>query len=336
MSTYLTDSWSTISGLAAVAYGSPGRYQDVANQVRRKSVLGFLGPTPPSDIIANVLKPEHIVSALQGEYVMGEGFTEYVDTGSKTVTEIGNKLYENIVQAYNEFGTYESSLTDALEYVSEGLGINNQRVKDKLLASVSDLELFSRMAANVPTNKLDKLPAGTRIDLDDSVNLDTDQNGIALTTGYLTPDQYWNEVAYPGVGSTADNLPNTFVTSLTEGYKGYATLQPLDDLLRPGLAALVSLADINDLRNVARSVAGIGTVSTAKDLTGLGRLSPADEAMYDLDLSEIIVERNGYTVYDPLIDSNGDFIDPVNIPDYNALNVDSGLPYSSRTRSLTF
>lgn len=267
---------------------------------------------------------------------MGEGFTEYVDTGSKTVTEIGNKLYENIVQAYNEFGTYESSLTDALEYVSEGLGINNQRVKDKLLASVSDLELFSRMAANVPTNKLDKLPAGTRIDLDDSVNLDTDQNGIALTTGYLTPDQYWNEVAYPGVGSTADNLPNTFVTSLTEGYKGYATLQPLDDLLRPGLAALVSLADINDLRNVARSVAGIGTVSTAKDLTGLGRLSPADEAMYDLDLSEIIVERNGYTVYDPLIDSNGDFIDPVNIPDYNALNVDSGLPYSSRTRSLTF
>lgn len=298
--------------------------------------MGFLGPTQPSDIIANVLKPEHVVSALQGEYEAGEEFSKQVDKGSKTIQDIANRLYTDIVQAYDEFGTYESSLTDALEYVSEGLGIDNQRVKDKLLSIVSDLELFSRMAANMSTNKLDKLPAGTRIDLDDSVNLDTDQNGVALTTGYLTPAQYWNEIAYPGVGSTADNLPNTFVTSLTEGYKGYATLQPLDDLLRPGLASLVSLADINDLRNVSRSVSGLGTVSTAKDLTGLGRFSVADEAMYDLDLAEIVVERNGYTVYDPLTDSNGDFIDPANVPDYDGINADSGLPYSSRTRSLTF
>lgn len=299
-------------------------------------MLGFLGPTPPSDIISNVLKPEHVVSALQNEYGAGEEFSKYVDKGSKTVQDIANKLCTDIVQAYNEFGTYESSLTDALEYVSGGLGIDNQRVKDKLLSIVSDLELFSRMAANVPTNKLDKLPSSTRIDLDDSVNLDTDQNGVALTTGYLTPAQYWNEIAYPGAGSTADNLPNTFVTSLTEGYKGYATLQPLDDLLRPGLAALVSLADINDLRNVSRSVSGLGTISTAKDLTGLARFSLADEAMYDLDLADIVVERNGYTVYDPLTDSNGDFISSANIPDYDGLNADSGLPYSSRTRSLTF
>lgn len=336
MSTYLTDSWSTISGLAAVAYGSPGRYQDVANQVRSKSVLGFLGPTQPSDIVGNVLNLDHITSALQSEYGAGEEFTRHVDSGSKTIQEIASDLYGKILQAYNEFGTYESSLTDALEYVSDGLGINNQRVKDNLLTTVPDLELFSRMAANMPTNKLDKLPAGTRIDLDDSVNLDTDHNGVALTTGYLTPAQYWNEVAYPGVGSTSDNLPNTFVTSLTEGYKGYATLQPLDDLLRPGLAALVSLADIKDLRNVSRSVSGLGTVSTAKDLTGLGRFSVADEAMYNLDLADIVVERNGYTVYDPLTDSNGDFIDPANVPDYDRANADSGLPYSSRIRSSTF
>ncbi len=336
MSTFLTDSWSTISGLAAVAYGSPGRYQDVANQVRSKSVLAFLGTTQPSDIVENVLNPEHVLVALQSEYEAGEGFTRYVDSGSKTIQAIASDLYSKILQAYNEFGTYESSLTDSLEYVSNGLGINNQRVKDKLLATVSDLELFSRMAANMPINKLDKLPSGAKINLNDSVNLDTDSNGVALTTGYLTPSQYWNGTAYPGAGSTADNLPNTFITSLTEGYKGYATLQPLDDLLRPGLASLVSLADINDLRNVSRSVSGLGTISTAKDLTGLGRFSIADEAMYNLDLAEIIVERNGYTVYDPLTDSNGDFIDPANVPDYDGVNADSGLPYSSRIRSSTF
>ena len=338
MATYLTDPWSTISGLAAVAYGSPDRYPEVANQVRRKSVTGFLGPTPPGDVIGGRLDLSSFTNALTSEYDRGQDFTRFIDSQGQTLSFWSEKLYHDVLQAYNEFSTYESSLTDALEYVTGGLGVtlNVQRVKDDLVKSVADLDLYSRLASNVTHNKLDKLPAGTRIQLDDSTSLDSDSSGIGFPTGYLTPRDYFNGVAYPGMGVDGTNLPDNIVKSLTEGYQGYATLQPLDDLLRPGLATLMSLADISDIRGTNRAIAGLGTIGTLKDLSGIGSMSPADQIMYSVDLSEIVVGMNGYTVYDPATDSNGDFIDIALAPDYSSENSDTGLPYSQRPRTSTF
>ena len=120
-----------------------------------------------------------------------------------------------------------------------GITLNTQLVKDHLVGSVSDLYLYSQLASSVTYNKLDKLPAGTRIDLDDSTGLDSDPSGVGFPTGYLTPANYFSGVAYPGMGTDGTNLPDSIVKSVTEGYQGYATLQPLDDLLRPGIAALM-------------------------------------------------------------------------------------------------
>lgn len=340
MSTYLTDSWSTITGLASVAYGSPTRYPEVAGQVRRQSVTDFLGPMPPSEVISNRLSLADFSAAVSSEYGKDSRFKKFVESGSQTVEEIAKRVYEQTVQSFNEMGTYESSLSDAIEYAAVGLGIpiNPQNVSKYLSANVSDLELFSTLAASVPHSKPDKLPAGTRIELDSGISLDLDHNGISFTTGYLTPNDYLTGVAYPGMGDTGDNLPDNIVKSLTEGYAGYPTLQPLDDLLRPGLAALMSLSDIRDLKGLARSIAGLGTIDTLKDLTGLGALSQADQAMYNIDLTDIVVGINGYTVYDPQTDSNGDFIDQTKVPSYESENADpgSGLPYSTRTRSNAF
>lgn len=338
MATYLTDSWSTVSGLAAVAYGSPDRYPEVANQIRKRSAVGFLGPTPPSEVIGRHMTLSDTTAALTTEYGRGGEFTKFVDSQGESLTTWSGRIYNGVVQAFNEFSTYESSLTDALEYVAEGLGIplDVQRIKDDLIGRVADLDIYSRLASSVSHNKLDKLPAGTRIVLDDSTSLDSDSNGVGFPTGYLTPADYFAGVAYPGMGTDGTNLPNNIVKSVTEGYQGYATLQPLDDLLRPGIATLMSLPDIADIRGVDRAVAGLGTIGTLKDLSGLGAMSPADQAMYSVDLSEIVVGINGYTVYDPATDSNGDFIDVSLVPDYTSENADSGLPYSQRPRSATF
>jgi hypothetical protein len=338
VATYLTDSWSTISGLAAVAYGSPDRYPEVANQVRRKSVTGFLGPTPPSDVIGNRLDRVSMGDALTAEYGRGQDFAKFIDGQGQPLSVWSDRIYSGVLQAYNEFATYESSITDALEYVAGGLGItlNTQRVKDDLVGLVSDLDLYSQLASSVTYNKLDKLPAGTRIQLDDSTGLDSDSGGVGFPTGYLTPADYFSGVAYPGMGTDGTNLPDNIVKSLTEGYQGYATLQPLDDLLRPGIATLMSLADISDIRGTNRAIAGLGTIGTLKDLSGIGSMSPADQVMYSVDLSEIVVGMNGYTVYDPATDSNGDFIDTALVPDYAADNADTGLPYSQRPRTSTF
>lgn len=338
MATYLTDSWSTVSGLAAVAYGSPDRYPEVMNQVRQGSVVSFLGPMPPSTIVGQQLTLEEFTNSLQTEYDRGENFTRYVNSQGNSLTDLSRNYYNKVISAFDEIATYESSLTDAIEYAMGDTGIDPQRVSKTLNSAIPDLNLFSQMASISPVNKLDKLPASTRIELDSNVSLERDQNGNKLTTGYLTPSDYFGEIAYPGMGSTGDNLPNTLLESIRSGYKGYATLQPLDDLLRPGIADIVSADDIRDFSGVTRSIAGLGTEDTVRDLTGLGTMSDADLAMYNVDLASIVVDINGYTVYDPLKDSNGDYRDPRSLPDYNAENDDpgNGLPYSSRNRSSTF
>lgn len=106
-------------------------------------------------------------------------------------------------------------------------------------------------------------------------------------------------------------------------------------MFNPGYASALSLDDIQDLRNVSRVVAGLGTLNTLKDLTSVGRMSRSDQAMYSVDLAEIIIERNGYTVFDPN-NSNGDLISQALLPDYDSQNADSGLPYSARSRSNAF
>lgn len=300
--------------------------------------MSFLSPILPSSIVSDKLSIDNLTLALQDEYDRGESFARYIDSQGSNLATVSSGLYDKMLSAYNEISSYETSLIDAVEYAMGDMGIDARRLVDTLTNSASDLELSSRMAASVPLAKLDKLPAGTRIELDDNTPLDVDERGISVSTGYLTPDQYFSDIAYPGTGNTADDLPTSIVRSVSEGYNGYATLQPLDDLLRPGLATLLSLTDIRDVNNVSRAVAGLGTLDTLRDLTGLGSMNPADRAMYGIDdLASLVVEMNGYTVYDPL-KSGGDFSDPSTRPDYNSENADpgGGLTPSTRPRTTPF
>jgi hypothetical protein len=232
---------------------------------------------------------------------------------------------------------YENTLSKVVEY-SGFPGVSPESFSKFLREEITDLDVYVNLAVAIPGKKLDKLPAGEKIEIDDSVSLSLDHNGINLTEGYLTPESYFTGTALPGVGNTGDNLPNSIINSIVQGFFGYGSLEPLENLLRPGLASIISSKDIDDLKNVARSVAGLGTVGAIRDLTSIGALSPEDEAMYDVDLTDIIVEANGYTVYDPLTDSNGDYFDTSLIRDFEGENSDpsKGLPYSQRTRSEAF
>lgn len=332
MATYLTDSWSSIYGLASVAYGSPERYPEVANQIRSKSVVSFLGDIPPSEVVGNMLKYSDMQSVLQSEYERGGDFADYVDSGFKSISELSEEYYSKILGGFNEFSSYETSLTDVLEYTFDDVPIDVLSVKNTLIQSVPDLALASDMGTLIPYTKLDKLPAGSRIELDDNVQIDTDHKGVGLSTGYLSPSDYFNNVGYPGM---TDELPTNIIKSVSEGYIGYPTYQPLDDISRPGFSSLLSAEDIGDVRNVSRSIAGLATLNTLRDLTSMGRMSESDRAMYSFDLAEVIVEQNGYTVFDPN-NSNGDLIDPRLLPDYDKKNADSGLPSSARSRSRAF
>lgn len=334
MSTYATDSWSTITGLASVAYGSPERYPEVANQVIANSpVGGIVNSMTPAMLIEQALTEDKVFSALEQEYETNREFSRYVNTPGNNLAKVASNLHKNVLTSYGEMSSYETSLSNVIDYL-EVPGISGPGLVNRLKKTVPDLEVYSNLASVVPARKLDKLPAGSLLPLSDSVGLTSDYRGVEFSTGYLTPEDYFAGIALPGAGSTAQNLPDTILKSLSEGYVGYATTRPLESLLRPGLDSLLSLSDVQEARNVSRSLAGLGTIGTIRDFTGIGALSPADQKMYAVDVAKLVVEINGYTTYQPEVNSNGDFITPLK----DTENSDSGrgLPFSQRTRTTTF
>jgi hypothetical protein len=334
LATYATDSWSSLTGLAYVAYGSPDRHAEVANQVIAGSpVANIVNQMTPGSLVEQFITVEKVQQILNQEYLKGGEFSRYIDKPGNSISSISKKLRKQILTGFGEMASYEASLADVINYARVP-GLSGQEISEKLSQLIPDLNVRTQLAASVPSRKPDKLPAGSRIPLPDSVNLSTDYRGVNFSTGYLTPEEYFNGTAFPGAGKTSQNLPDTIIQSLQEGYVGYATLQPLESLLRPGLASLLSLTDIQDVRNVSRSVAGLGTIGTIRDFTGIGALSPDDREMYDVDLSDLIVRLNGYTTYQPEINSNGDFMTPV--PMTPNSDPGQGLPYSQRTRRTIF
>lgn len=317
-----------------MAYGTPDRHPEVANQVIAGSpVAGIVNQMTPGALVEQFVTVGVIEQVLGEEYQKGGEFARYIDKPGNNIPAVSKTLQRRIVTGFGEMSSYESSLADVINYARVP-GLSGQSVAEKLNSIVPDLSVRTELAASVPSRKPDKLPAGARIPLLDSVNLATDHRGVNFSTGYLTPEEYFTGTAFPGAGQTAQNLPDTIIQSIREGYVGYATLQPLESLLRPGLASLISLSDIQDAKNVSRSVAGLGTIGTIRDFTGIGALSADDRAMYDVDLSDLVVRLNGYTTYQPELNSNGDFMTPV--PMTPNADPGQGLPYSQRTRQTVF
>jgi hypothetical protein len=335
---YLTDSWSSIYGLASVSYGDPSRYPEVANQVIQKFPLAdIVNRMTAESVLEDKITIDKVKAALEKEYIVNSTFAKYLDTSRKSLNELARIFRDAILSSYDEMPDYENSLSSVVEYANLP-GISPESFSRFLSESITDFNTYSELAISIPGRKLDKLPAGEKIGIDETVDLGSDHNGVSLVTGYLTPENYFTGTALPGVGSTGDNLPNSIIDSISQGFFGYGTLEILENIFRPGLASVVSPAEIGELKNVARSVSGLGTIGSVRDLTSIGALSPGDQAMYDVDISELVVEANGYTVYDPARDSNGDFFDTSIVPDFEGQNSDpsKGLPYSQRTRSEAF
>lgn len=333
-SAYLTDSWSSVSGLAAVAYGSPNLYPEVANQIRSQSVINFLDSVPPSEVLGQSLPEEILTQELQKEYERGLDFADYIDSGSLSPGSVSKQIYKKLISSIDQISTYDVGLSDIFEYAVQGTGIDFVRVSKNLESRLPDLPLYTKIASNIAPRKLDKPPSGVQVSLSDSIPLGKDARGVDISVGYLTPSQYYNDVAYPGVGSTFNNLPRTIMSSLEQGYSGYGSLTPLSG----PLSDVVTKDDVTDLSSIPQSVSGVGTMDTIRDLTGVGLMTKADQVMYSVDLTELILAKNGYTTYNPLTDSNGDYIDPslVTNPALKNSDSESGVPYSQRTRSPMF
>lgn len=327
---YVTDSWSSLTGLAAVAYKSPSFHPEVASQVWRTGLTSPIGIATGSSIVETVLSVDQVYSVLLDQYMEGKDFADYMDLGSQSLSEVAEKLHRSLISAYNELSTYGVPLTEILSYAwGDQTGIDLERVKDDLIKISPDLLDYSQIATLLPTNKLDKLPPDTIVPLTDNLPLGQDFRGLDMAISYLTPDQYFNDTAYPGLGVDSFNLPQSLIESVRQGYVGYPTTLPLDELLNSGFSESLDFSKIPS----TNFLSGSGTVDMLKDLNSLSNMSEADLAMYNVDLTDLILAKNGYTVYTPSTDSPGNFADPARSPAEKNADPDQGLPFSQRTRT---
>ena len=336
---YITDDFSTLGGLAAVAYGDPEYFREVQNQIYSSSVTRFLDTQRPSDIFESFFGTKEsfmaiVLKSLEFQYSANNSFTDYVDIefGPDWREKVARELKTAFFESLDSMQGYGLTTSDYVEFaistVMPGL-VNPNEVVLNIVATISeepgvgpDSNLISRLVSNNPQTKISVPPPNSRIDLESSVDLGSDYRGVDFSMGYVSPGDYWNNIAFPGLTSTV--IPTNLKDSIIAGYTGYLSFTPLEALYNPVGASSISNAPSGT------------SVPTSSILSQFPENLQADNEIYAISLMG--EKLNGYTTFDPQTMSNGDLIDLSLVPTYEEDNKDpqGGLPSSSRNFTPAF
>lgn len=346
---YITDDFSTLAGLASVAYGSVDSFRDVQNQIINSSPTKVFDTQLPSDIFQSFLVSEEhfnnvIINSLVDEYSDNEEFADYIDEklGVDWIIKVKTQLLKDLYSEIDSFSSYGNRLDD---YFSSALRYTFPEYEDildltrKIISSVvldpalgDDIQLISSVVANNPHNKLSTPPKNTVIPLTENIDLDKDFKGISFVTGYLTPQDYFSEIAYPGFNEIS-SIPSTFKDSVLDGYVGYPSNVSLETSFNP--------VGAESLRSIAATFASVLSDSdiwnAASVLGQLGDLPGLDQGERDIyEISLIGPRINNLLTFDPATMSNGDYFDTSSLPKILNADKENGVPMSSRNFSNTF
>lgn len=346
---FLTDDFSTLAGLAAVAYGSVDSFREVQNQIIQNSPTGTFDSQRPSDIFTSFIESESyfvelITESLYSEYTGNEEFADYVDERlGAGWTDIVEGRFMNLLRTeLDSSEEYQKNLKDCL---SGSLNIlfpgyaDLDGLADILISAVKldnlfgeDISLVSKIAGNNPRTKISTPPPNTVVSLKDSTELDKDYRGVSFVSGYLTPQSYYSEIAYPGFDSLS-SMPSTFKDSIFDGLVGYLSGISLERIFNPTSAE--SIGNLSLSPNYVLSESDIwSTASALGDMLDIPGLTQTDRDIYEISL--IGPRINGFLTFDSKTMSNGDFIDTSNVPKILNSDKEGGLPMSSRNFSSVF
>lgn len=321
---FITDAFSTLGGLAAVAYGNPNYFREVKDQIFSSSATRFVDAHTPSDVFTSMVPSfgkitERVVSGLELEYGKDEEFTDYVDV------ELGPLWRDSIKSSFPiEFSrslegasTYDETLSSYLES-SLSRVLRGFTEIENLTSSVlshlnsdtaltKDLALISKVVTNNPQGKVSVPPKDSKVFLENSVELGSDYKGVEFAKAYLTPADYFSNVPIPGM-TAPGMLPTDIKSSILQGYSGYPTGSKLESLFNP--AGSVSIGDIKD---PGAAMAPADTFMAASILGTFPKELQADRDIYSISLMG--EQLNGYTTFDPSTMSNGELIDESLAPD---------------------
>jgi len=337
---YVTDDFSTLGGLAAVSYGDPEYFREVQNQIYSQSPTKFLNAQRPSDIFESFFGTkeyfmEIVLSALEAQYSDDVDFANYIDINLEAdwKKEIIANLQRSFFGALDSVEKYRLSLSDYIGLAARSSLPNLTdygKITEAITSRISeepgvgpDAYLIAQIASNNPQTKISVPPSGARIDLESSVDLGADYRGVDFSSGYISPRDYWNNVAFPGLTSTS--VPTDLLKSVSSGYVGYLSSAPLEALYNPSGALSVSEVP-----------SGNGSVPSSSILNEFPDNLQADRDVYAISLMG--EKFNGFTTFDPATMSNGDLMDTSLVPAFETDNKDpqGGLNPSARNFTTTF
>ena len=346
---YITDDFSTLAGLASVAYGSADSFREVQNQIIANSPTRVFDTQRPSDIFQNFLGSEDyflevIINLLESKYASDSEFADYIDEelGADWVSKVRRYLLKDLFSEMDSFSGYGNGLED---YLVNSLGYmfpNYEKISElgsEIISSITsnpalgpDVKFIASIAGNNPHTKISTPPPNSTIPLLESVDLDKDYRGMSFRTGYLTPQEYFSEIAYPGFENSS-SVPTTFRDSVLDGYVGYPSGISLESIFNP--------AGAESIRNISSAIASVLTdsdiwnaASVLGQLDNIPGLDKADKDIYEISL--IGPRVNNLLTFDPATMSNGDYFDTGSLPKILNADKEDGVPMSSRNFSNTF
>lgn len=346
---YITDEFSTLGGLASVAYGSVDAFREVQNQIINSSPTRVFDSQLPSDTFRSFLGSEEyflqvIINSLIEEYANNEDFADYIDEvlGADWQEKIKSVLLKDLFSEMNSSTKYGNKLEDYLLTTFGYLFPSYQEIGQLTSRVISDIQsdpslgedvkFIASVAGNNPHVKLDSPPANTTVALNQSIELDKDFKGISFVTGYLTPQQYYSEIAYPDFNGPF-SVPTSFKDSILDGYVGYPSGISMESVFNPTGA--------ESIRNISTGIASVLSNSdiwnAASVLGQLGDIPGLDQGERDIyEISLIGPRINNLLTFDPATMSNGDYFDTSSLPKILNVDKEDGVPMSSRNFSNTF
>ncbi len=288
-SNFLTDQFSTIGGLASVAYGSSSLFPTVADQIKQSSKTKALDSQLPSHALLDFLGTRKLIedifrSVVIEEYGITENVTDFVDI---YVTDVGrfisiatdlfiSNVNKNSVYSVAPTQIIADSLEEAgLRFVNPiplELNLFNFAVKiEKAFVELGyageDFVPFVSLLINNPKTKVTQAPPDSIVTLDVKGISTKDERGVERIYGTLSPQEYYAEVALKEQGSSIKE-------SILQGYVGY----PLFSLLGE------SLLNPDSYNNLQLDFADSSIFGS--------NLSNGEEAIYNVNLATINLGNN--------------------------------------------
>jgi len=330
---FATDSSSSAGGLAAVAYNDPDFFREVKNQIIQQSPTDDLDLNLPSSLFSGAFDQgdkvrQLIKEGLDNLNLFSQDFNDWLAVNNRHTTNSLSKLLE--LALFQEFDRISSYMLPLEGYISSairqlGLNITPELAKSAVEMISNKFKSDPRIGPEVsdivsvmnnnPFTKISSIPPDTILSLEKTSELDKDYRGVSLVNGYLTPDDYYNNVGFPKNLNAAVNA----------GYVGYPQT-PLESLYNPASSTPLGSEETKTT----------SLTEAMSNLSSDSRLSQADRDLYNLSLMSI--DLKGLTSYDPATMSSGDLLDISLLPKAEEANLDPNkglLPYS-RTKQSAF